>query len=115
MSGAADPAGNVMDPVTWSFTTGSASTNGCPCTIWPARPRPPRRTPTRASVELGVRFRAAQDGYITGIRYYKPSVTTGTHVGTLWTNTGTKLATVTFTGESASGWQQATFTSPGRR
>jgi hypothetical protein len=63
-------------------------------------------------VELGVRFRAAQNGYITGIRYYKPSVTTGTHVGTLWTGTGTKLATINFTGESASGWQQATFTNP---
>ena len=37
---------------------------------------------------------------------------TGTHVGSLWTRTGTRLGQVTFTGESASGWQQATFDSP---
>ena len=112
MSGAADAAGNVMDPVTWSFTTGAASANGCPCTIWASSATPAATDPDTSSVELGVRFRAAQDGYVTGIRYYKPTATSGTHVGTLWTNTGTKLATVNFTGESASGWQQATFTNP---
>ena len=37
---------------------------------------------------------------------------TGTHVGNLWTSTGVLLATVTFTGETASGWQQASFSSP---
>ena len=30
----------------------------------------------------------------------------------MWNNAGTALATVTFTGESGSGWQQATFSSP---
>ncbi|HEX4727163.1 MAG TPA: DUF4082 domain-containing protein, partial [Jatrophihabitans sp.] len=35
-----------------------------------------------------------------------------THVGHVWTSTGTLLGTVTFTGETASGWQQANFTSP---
>src|SRR5206468_1752630 len=34
---------------------------------------------------------------------------TGTHVGTLWSNTGTSLASGTFSGETASGWQQVTF------
>ena len=33
----------------------------------------------------------------------------------LWTNAGTLLATATFTGETASGWQQATFASADRR
>ena len=33
---------------------------------------------------------------------------TGTHTGSLWNTTGTKLGTVTFTGETATGWQQAT-------
>ena len=59
-----------------------------------------------------MKFRTSQAGYITGLRYYKPSATSGTHVGSLWTSAGTKLASVTFTGESASGWQQATFASP---
>ena len=30
----------------------------------------------------------------------------------LWTNTGTKLATATFTNETGSGWQQVTFSTP---
>ena len=112
VSEAVDAASNVMDPASWSFTTAAASANNCPCSIWAGTAVPDRTDPDTSSVELGVRFRAAQDGFITGIRYYKPSVSTGTHVGSLWTNTGTRLATVTFTNESASGWQQALFTSP---
>ena len=34
------------------------------------------------------------------------------HVGSLWTSTGTLLATGTFTGETASGWQELDFSSP---
>lgn len=49
---------------------------------------------------------------LTGIRFYKATANTGTHVGNLWTSTGTRLATATFTGESASGWQQVIFTTP---
>ncbi|WP_345444729.1 DUF4082 domain-containing protein, partial [Actinoallomurus vinaceus] len=40
------------------------------------------------------------------------SLNTGTHTGTLWTSSGQLLATATFTGESASGWQQMNFTAP---
>ena len=35
-----------------------------------------------------------------------------THVGHLWSSTGTLLATATFTGETASGWQQVSFSTP---
>jgi hypothetical protein len=62
--------------------------------------------------ELGVKFTSDVAGTITGIRFYKGSLNTGTHVGHLWTITGTLLATVTFTNETASGWQQATFSQP---
>src|SRR5207248_7921362 len=48
----------------------------------------------------------------TGIRFYKHSANTGTHIGSLWSSTGTKLATATFAGETASGWQQVSFSSP---
>ena len=54
----------------------------------------------------------SNDGFFTGIRYYRPSQATGTHVGSLWTSTGTRLGQVTFTGGTASGWQEATFSSP---
>ena len=63
-------------------------------------------------VELGVSFRADSNGYITGIRFYKSAGNTGTHVGNLWTSTGTLLATVVFTAETASGWQQASLSTP---
>ena len=62
-------------------------------------------------VELGVKFRSDVNGSITGIRFYKASTNTGTHVANLWTSAGTKLATATFTGETASGWQQVLFSS----
>ena len=68
--------------------------------------------PDSSAVQLGVVFRAASAGQITGIRFYKGSGNTGTHVGNLWTSTGTKLASATFTGESASGWQQVNFATP---
>ena len=63
-------------------------------------------------VELGVKFYSDVGGTITGIRFYKSSANTGTHVGSLWSSTGTLLATATFTGETASGWQQANFATP---
>jgi N,N-dimethylformamidase beta subunit-like protein/uncharacterized protein DUF4082/fibronectin type III domain protein len=64
------------------------------------------------AVELGVKFRADYDGLVTGVRFYKAAANTGTHVGSLWSASGTRLAQATFTGESASGWQSATFASP---
>ncbi|MFY1636620.1 DUF4082 domain-containing protein [Solwaraspora sp. WMMB335] len=62
--------------------------------------------------ELGVRFSTATDGLVTGIRFYKGAGNTGEHHGRLWTSTGTLLAEGTFTGESATGWQQLVFSSP---
>jgi hypothetical protein len=66
------------------------------------------------AVNLGVKFKSDVPGTINGIRFYKAAANTGTHVGTLWTAGGTALAQVTFSGESASGWQQATFSTPVR-
>jgi hypothetical protein len=63
-------------------------------------------------VELGVKFQSAVGGYVTGVSFYKGSKNTGTHTGSLWSASGTLLATGTFTGESASGWQTLTFSSP---
>jgi hypothetical protein len=64
------------------------------------------------AVELGVKFTSDVSGFITGIRFYKGSQNTGTHTGSLWSASGTLLATATFTGESSSGWQQANFSAP---
>jgi hypothetical protein len=114
VSGAKDGPGNTMaGSVTWTFTTAQAPTSGCPCTIFPDS-----ATPTIASADdngpltLGVRFTAESDGVVNGVRFYKGSGNTGTHVGQLWTATGTSLGSVTFTGETAGGWQTATFATP---
>jgi hypothetical protein len=63
-------------------------------------------------VELGFKFRSDVSGYITGIRFYKSAANTGTHVANLWSSTGRRLATATFTNETASGWQQVNFSKP---
>src|SRR5262249_56450421 len=65
-----------------------------------------------AAIEVGVKFRADSFGFVTGVRFYKASANTGTHIGHLWTATGQLLASATFTGETASGWQQVNFSHP---
>ncbi len=40
------------------------------------------------------------------------AVNTGTHIGLLYDNSGTQLASITFTGETAGGWQTMNFSSP---
>jgi predicted phage tail protein len=64
------------------------------------------------AVNVGVKFTSDTPGKITGIRFYKAATNTGTHVGTLWSAGGESLAQVTFTGETETGWQQATFATP---
>jgi len=64
------------------------------------------------AVEVGVKFSVSTSGSIVGLRYFKSSRNTGSHVGTLWTNSGQRLAEATFTGESRSGWQTVQFTRP---
>ncbi len=56
-----------------------------------------------------MRFSSATSGYVTGVRFYKGTSNTGTHLGNLWSSTGTLLATVTFSNETATGWQTAYF------
>ena len=65
-----------------------------------------------SAVELGVKFRSDVPGQVVGVRYFKTSGNTGAHTGTLWSATGQPLATVTFAAESATGWQEAAFSSP---
>jgi hypothetical protein len=89
-------------------STGQAGS--CPCTIWSSGAIPTTVDGGPDSpVELGVKFTSSSSGTVTGIRFYKSSANTGTHVGNLWTSTGTLLATATFSNETASGWQQVSF------
>ena len=90
--------------------TVSAQSNS---TIWPGTTVPGvADSGPDSSVELGVKFRSDSSGNITGVRFYKATTNTGTHVGNLWSSTGTLLATAIFTNETASGWQQVLFSNP---
>jgi YVTN family beta-propeller protein len=108
---AIDDSGNIETPgVSRSITVGAAT---CPCSAWDSSATPANLAdPDGLPVELGVKFRTDIAGSITGIRFYKSTTNTGTHIGNLWSASGQLLATGTFSGESASGWQQMTFTSP---
>jgi hypothetical protein len=103
--GVTDLAGNPLAAnYLWSFTTASS------LSIWSASTVPSAiATNDGSAVELGVKFRSDVAGNVTGVRFYKGSTNTGPHTGTLWSSTGTKLASATFSGETASGWQQVTF------
>jgi Domain of unknown function (DUF4082) len=77
----------------------------------------PSATPTVTendpnAVDLGVKFQASTNGTIIDIRFYKGPQNTGTHIGDLWSTSGTLLANATFTNETASGWQQVNFSTP---
>ncbi len=111
VSGAQTSSGATMSsPDSWSFTTAGSQ---CPCSIWPSTATPAvASSGDTSAVNLGVQFTPSANGWVSGIRFYKGSGNTGTHVGELWTASGTLLGQVTFTSESASGWQEADFSSP---
>ena len=89
--------GNVNPQQTASQAVSITITIPAFFTIWPSTAAPVTADAGDISaVELGVRFRADTGGVITGIRFYKSAANTGTHVGNLWTSTGTLLATATF-------------------
>jgi hypothetical protein len=108
--------GNAMTvPVTWTFTTSATppATN-CPCALWPNSTVPGTTDTTGDpnSLELGARFQSSVAGNVTGVTFYKGTGNTGTHTGSLWSNSGQLLASGTFTNETASGWQTLTFATP---
>jgi fibronectin type 3 domain-containing protein len=115
---ATDAGGNlsgystVVTATTAASTSGTTTTSG-PHTIWSSASVPGIvADPDTNAVEIGVKFRSDSNGVITGIRFYKSTTNTGVHVGNLWTSSGQLLASVTFTNETASGWQQANLPIP---
>ena len=111
ISGAQSMSGVSMTaPFSWSFTTAAASST---TSIWSSTAKPANPSdPDSSAVELGVEFCSDVSGSITGLRFYKGSTNTGTHVADLWTSSGKLLATATFTSETGSGWQQVNFATP---
>ena len=91
--------------VSWNFST-------------PAQLFADTLTPTSAAnattlvKETGVNVTVTAASQIRGIRFYKSPGETGTHTGRIWNQNGTQVGSVTFTGETASGWQTAQLTTP---
>ena len=115
LSRATDDSLNIETPskgVTTTVTapTGSLSVFGLGAT--PGNDSAVDASAGQVGVELGVRFSSDIAGYLSGIKFYKGTANTGTHVGDLWTSTGTLLASATFADESAGGWQEVNFAHP---
>ena len=82
--------------------------------LWSSTAEPTLKAETAdtAGVTLGLKFRASESGQVAGVRFYKGPGNNGNHVGNLWSASGAKLAEVTFSNETDSGWQEARFSSP---
>ena len=93
-------------PVSWSFSTGS-----CPCALFSDLAQPANNS-AAGTFELGVKLQVDTSVQLTSVRFYKAVGETGTHTATIWTANGVALASVAFTSETASGWQQQVLSSP---
>ena len=116
-------SGYVFTPISQSVTVNGNNISGlnfltaagCPTcsTIWTTSAAPVATDSGDSNAtEVGVKIHADNDGYITGLRFYKSSSNTGTHQAHVWTTNGTQLGTATFTNEGVSGWQQVMFSAP---
>ncbi|MDQ1380585.1 MAG: large repetitive protein, partial [Actinomycetota bacterium] len=87
--------------------------HSCPCSIWDNSATPASVGNNDGQpIDYGVKFRSDVDGTVSGFRFYKSPGDTGTHVGHLWDLGGNQLASATFSGESASGWQEVALAPP---
>ncbi len=111
-SRATDDSANMETPSAGVTVTVGAGSQTCPCTLFGSSAPTTSDAGSDSPLELGVRFKSDVAGSITGVRFYKSAANTGTHIGNLWSNTGTLLATATYASETASGWQTVNFTSP---
>jgi hypothetical protein len=113
-SGVKDAAGNALAADTLSSFTTIAPTPPPPTSsLWTSAAAPAIvDSGDPQGVELGTKFTADANGFITSLRFYKSAGNTGTHTASLWTAGGQRLATATFVNETASGWQQVNFATP---
>ena len=65
-----------------------------------------------SALEVGVKFSSSVAGQITALKFYRSPGDTGPDILDLWTASGTKLASATFTNTTATGWQTVALASP---
>src|SRR3954453_7113759 len=80
-----------------------AQSPSCPCTVFAPTDAPGGDAISDSPLEIGMKFRSSQDGFVTALRFYKQANNTGTHVGHLWSSDGQELAEVQFENETDSG------------
>jgi hypothetical protein len=90
----------------------ASASSGAATSIWPVTAVPGVPSHSDSSATTGVKFRSDVSGTITGIRFYKGAGNDGTHIGLLYSSSGTLLAQAAFSGETVSGWQQVNFSTP---
>jgi hypothetical protein len=110
VSGVVSVKGAVLPPQSWTFHTETVATSFA--SLLTGQSPAVASAADSSPIELGMAFTPSVDGAVTAIKFYKGAGNTGTHTGSIWTSSGSRLATVTFTGETASGWQTAKLDSP---
>jgi hypothetical protein len=110
LSGVRSTEGAQLAAQSWSFTT--AAVGAPPQTLFGDTVPLVASEDDSSPVEVGTAFQPTRDGVVKAIRFHKGPGNGGTHVGSLWSSTGQRLATVTFTNETPSGWQSANLATP---
>ena len=108
-----DVAGNnyagISNSTSFNFTTDASVSGGGGATpvtsLFSASDTPADTYNDGKQLEVGVQFQSSVAGQITGLKFYRSASDTGPDVLNLWSATGTKLASATFTNTDASGWQ----------
>ena len=103
---AIDDSGNIQ-----AVPATAPQSSACPCSLFGDVAPGTLAADDATAITLGVKFTSTQDGFITGLRFYKGSGNTGTHTGILYRADGSVMSSLTFTNETQSGWQSATFAS----
>ncbi len=84
----------------------------CPCKIFPASPTPANTLLNdNTSIEAGVKFKSTVNGYITAIRFFKPS-TSGTYTVNLWDNATQQKLSFAAAQAAGTGWQTVLLPNP---
>jgi hypothetical protein len=73
---------------------------------------PTASTTNGGLLDLCLTFKPLINGYVNGVTFYKYASNTVSHTGKLWDSAGNLLASVVFSGETASGVQSQLFGAP---
>lgn len=68
--------------------------------------------PDANAVTVGTKITVKNAGRVAGVRFYKGAGNGGTHVGAIYSASGSQLAKANFSNETASGWQTLAFSKP---